>query len=175
MMFVEQPAKKGRIYTFTASENTDSMTKKCRRAYERLVRLNAPYYLVLRREDEESVMCVPLTEEKIKHGVEIDIDGNKYYAGYLEFVKAMDAWLKLAYARFDDMHPEIEQIYTLRKRHNQYVKHRHKDKRQKKLNNRRLMRELRDGNGATYPKERGSSTVGWKMTHPLQGGRTSPK
>ena len=172
---MDQPAKKGRIYTFSAPANTEELTKKKRTAYERLVRLNAPYYLVLRREDEQSVLCVPLTEKKIKHGVEIVIDGNKYYAGYLEFVMVMDAWLKLYHARFDDMYPEIDRIYELRKKHNQVISRRHKDKRQKKLNDRRLMRELRDGNGATYPKERGSSTVGWKMTHPAQGGRTSPK
>ncbi|MDO5545044.1 MAG: hypothetical protein Q4F81_04355 [Eubacteriales bacterium] len=95
---MDQPAKKGRIYTFSAPANTEELTKKKRTAYERLVRLNAPYYLVLRREDEQSVLCVPLTEKKIKHGVEIVIDGNKYYAGYLEFVMVMDAWLKLYHA-----------------------------------------------------------------------------
>lgn len=172
---MEQPAKKGRIYVFSAPANTEALTKKSRAACERLARQSAPYYLVLRRDDEQTVLCVPLTERNIKHSVEIVVDGEKYYAGYLEFIKIKDSWLKYAYASTVDLYPVIDQIYRLRQTHNKYVTRRHKEKRQRELNDRKMMRELRDGNGTNYPKERGSSTVSWKMTHPAQGGRTSPK
>ena len=172
---MKQTIKKGRICTLMEIADVEVMTKMNRAKYERLRRLNAPFYLVLRREDEDTVLCVPLTNSSFKHTYAVNVYGISYSAEYLSFISVKDEWLESPYTTVGNTFHTIDQIYRLRERHTKEVIRKNQKKKTRVREDNRLLNTIRAGNGRSYPREKASATVSWKMTHPAQGGRTSPK
>ena len=172
---MEQKAKKGQICTFSTKADMSAMTKKYRATYHQMLRIKAPYYLVLRRNDDESALCVPLTTSEIKFSYAIKINGIKYSAEYLTFFLAKDEWLEFCKVKVGNTYHAVDQIYNLRKRHTKAAINWNRKKKRIKRETDRLMQGLRECRQPSYPKEKVSSSVSWKMAHPAQGGRTSPK
>lgn len=174
--------KKGRFYTLDRAHADLAQDKHLEKKFTSLQKHHAEYFLVLRCIDKGTSLCVPIVKEQRKWQVPVTLSGNPYFADCLAFLTVPNRLLVAADMYYHNSYQLVERIYKCSKAHYKYcarrwwkrkalAREREKDFRVAQQLYRASAREIR----SLSPQSRPASAVTWRMTHPAQGGRTSPR
>ena len=167
--------KKGQIYSLKKPNNSGTLSKREHRNYLSMCTTKAPYFLALSRLNHKSVLCAPILKREHRFTVKIALRGRIYYIDCLHFFSGMDDWLEPSDLHIADSLNLIDRIYQTRKTHNLVLKHRRNKQALRKKAEAQELKMLKEIDHFNYPKERPASSVSWRISHPAQGVRTSPR
>ena len=131
--------------------------------------------LIIRILDGKTALCVHVISKPNKFTVSAIIDGETRYIDYSQLLKARLVQLKNTNKKVNDSRYVVAKIYKKRKGFNIAGKRKRKRRVEREKEDRRMLAIYNECHQARKAEMGIGSTVGWSMTHPLQGGKTNPR
>ena len=163
----------GRVFRVNFNADTSQISRQAKNIYNR-IKKEAEFYVVV--STKNGILCAPIRREKMGKAIPFSWQGEVYYVSCYDLPKVRSSWMldeEITENVSDDV---VEQIYARYTQWHDKIKKRQARKReQRRKEDAHYLKVLGKTNKHHFPKEKASSSVSWSMTHPVQGGRTSPK
>lgn len=163
----------GHIYTLAQQIDLSQSPKQEVRHYKRMLALKAPFFLVVQNTANRHIICAPLYKKRIKRSVEVKISGEPYYAYCSALQRISSEYLIESHVPNTIPSKLVETILEIHSQWKQKKIKKNKKKKQKQQYEKVEISSCYQSNNTIKIKT--PSTVSWNISHPLQGGRVSPK
>jgi len=165
----------GHLYVPNPNIDKSKMGHKRKNKYKRLMNTSALYFLVI-HDANGMMLCSPLNREKVGRAVAVSVHGEELYAVCFDLLNVHSSWLIEADIQETVESDTVNIIYNKYQNWKDKVSEKATRKRkQQKIEDAKYLREIGKVKKHFYPKEKASASVSWSISHPVQGGRTSPK